>query len=144
MKRSWLESNVVDSSVLVASAPIMSSVTTLYGAVRHDSRGYVNAADLARASGTTVQAYGKNKKNTLFLKTLADKLGVSTSDLMVVGHGGGVGRDPMCHPVVAIDIARWSNPVLAVQLSGILFQYFSGKLTTEHSVAAHQVGAWRI
>jgi hypothetical protein len=50
----------------------------------------------------------------------------------------------MCHPVVAIDIARWSNPVLAVQLSGILFQYFSGKLTTEHSVAAHQVGAWRI
>lgn len=138
MKRSWVD--YMGDTVSVASPPIMSSVITLHGAVRHDNRGYVNAADLAKASGTTMQAYLKNNKNKSFVSTLASKLGVSTSDLVVAGHGGGVRRDPMCHPMVALDLARWCNPVLAVQLSGILFQYFSGKLTTEHSVAAHRVG----
>ena len=142
MKRSRLEAESVGEDVL--AAPVMSSVVTLFGAVRQDKRGFVNAADLARASGTTTQAYLKNEKNNLFVKTLASKLHVLPSDLVVMGQGGGVRRDPMFHPVVAMDLARWCSPVLAVQLSGVLFQYFAGKLTTEHSVAAHQVGGVRM
>ena len=120
-------------------APGISSLVTLFGAVRHDERGFVNAADLARASGTTTQAYLKNEKNTLFVKTLAGSLECSISDLMVSGHGGAGAHDPTCHPEVAVDLARWSNPVLGVELGLVLSQFFSGRLRTEHSVAANKV-----
>lgn len=121
------------------AAPGISSLMTLFGAVRHDARGFVNTADLAKASRTTAQAYLKNGSNVLFVQTLAEKLGASTSDLMTLGHGGSDAQDPMCHPEVAVDLARWSNPVLGVELGLVLHQFFSGELTTEHSVAANQV-----
>ena len=123
-------------------APGISSLVTLFGAVRHDERGFVNAADLARASGTTTQAYLKNEKNTLFVKTLAGSLECSISDLMVSGHGGAGAHDPTCHPEVAVDLARWSNPVLGVELGLVLSQFFSGRLRTEHSVAANKVSVY--
>jgi hypothetical protein len=107
--------------------------------VRHDARGFVNTADLAKASRTTTQAYLRNANNVLFVKTLAEKLGASTSDLMTIGRGGTDAQDPMCHPEVAVDLARWSDPELGVELGLVLHQFFSGELTTEHSVAASQV-----
>ena len=109
MKRSRLEAESVGEDVL--AAPVMSSVVTLFGAVRQDKRGFVNAADLARASGTTTQAYLKNEKNNLFVKTLASKLHVLPSDLVVmdgarrrrpsgshVSSSGGHGSGPLVQP----------------------------------------------
>ena len=42
---------------------------------------------------------------------------------------------PPTHPEVAVDLARWSDPELGVELGLVLInQFFSGELTTELSM----------
>ena len=119
--------------------PAITAVVTMFGEVRHNSQGYVNGTDLGKAAGTTAQAYLSVEKNKLFVSALAEDLGMSVKDLMIPGKGGGNPRPAMWHPEVAMDLARWSNPRLAVQLSRILYRFFSGTLKTEDSIAAHKV-----
>ena len=87
---------------------------TLFGRVSHDERGYVNQSELAEASGTTIQAYMASRKNTLFVEALAEDLEMTVREVMIPGRGGGNPRPAMCHPRLALDMARWSNPKLAV------------------------------
>ena len=120
-------------------APVITAVVTLFGEVRHNSFGFVNGTDLGRAAKTTAQSYMSVEKNRLFVSALSEDLHIPIEGLMIPGRGGGNPRPAMWHPEVAMDIARWSNPKLAVQLSRILYRFFSGTLKTEDSVAAHKV-----
>jgi|LauGreDrversion4_1035100.scaffolds.fasta_scaffold59333_3 hypothetical protein len=136
-------SNASSSASVVAAraiaAPEINAVLTMFGEVHHDERGYVNGTDICKAAGSTAQSYLSVASNSLFVATLAEELGLSMKDLMIPGRGGGNPRPAMWHPEVAMDFARWRDPRLAVQLSGILHRYFSGRLTTEDSVSAHKV-----
>lgn len=119
---------------------VTDAFATVAGAIGWDGEGYVDCQALATACGTTMQAYENNNKNARFLHCLAVKLGLQGEELIRPGTRGGHHLKPRtCHPEVAVDFARWAVPELAVELSGVLFQYLTGGLLTVHSIAAREV-----
>lgn len=107
-----------------------------------DGDGYVNATALAELYQTSTAAYEKNDKNQRFLEALCSGLGFPVDHFIKEGRGGNQAAGRKYHPAVALDFARWCDPVLAVQLSEVHTMFLSGKLKTEHSqsMAAAMVG----
>jgi hypothetical protein len=126
---------------LATIAPEINAIITLSGSVLYDASGYVDVSSLTDALGTTLQSYMKEEHNVEFVTYLGKKLGKTMEELIGAGHGGAHPRPPagMCHPRVALDIARWKKPEMAIEMSEVLYQYLRGEIRTEHSLAAHQV-----
>ena len=127
-----------DQSLAPATiAPEIKEIFTLSGSVFYDARGYVDVSSLTEVLGTTLQSYMKEANSMDFIRYLGEKLGKTVEELIVAGHGGAHPRPPMCHPQVAMDIARWKKPEIAIEMFEVLY-HLRGELRTEDSLAANQ------
>lgn len=124
----------------VVAPEIRISRLTLAGVdIGWDVDGYVDCQALATACGTTMQSYEKSKKNARFLARLALELQLPIHDLIRKGTRGHNSAPRTCHPEVAVDLARWANPEIAVELSGVLVHFLTGQIHMVHGIAANMV-----
>ena len=112
----------------------ITSTMQLARKLRFDSKGFVDATELANVFGSRPHNYESNQKNQTFLVCLAKQLGLTRDDLIRPGAGGPSPENRMYHPRVALDFARWKDPQVAVELSGILSQYLEERMGTSYDM----------
>ncbi|MFG1206300.1 KilA-N domain-containing protein [Xanthobacter flavus] len=90
--------------------------------------GYINATAMCQAADKEWKHYNENKTHKAFFSVLATEVGIPTSELIQTLRGGHPHlQGTWVHPRVAIHLAQWLSPEFAVQVSGWVFDWMSGK-----------------
>jgi len=86
---------------------------------RRPGDGYVDATAMCQANGRHLPHNLANARTGEYLQALSGSVGISTDLLRVsIGTGPNHLRGTWVHPRVAIGLARWISPELAVWLAG--------------------------
>src|SRR4051794_32825177 len=93
--------------------------------------GYINATAMCRAAGKSWFDYRRQKTTGPFISALSTETGIPGSELFQSVRGGLPDHQgTWAHPRVAIHLAQWLSPEFAVQVTGWVFDWMSGKGAT--------------
>ncbi len=73
--------------------------------------GYVNATQMAKATGKLVADWRRNKQTEAYIQVVSSAMGIPIADLVVVINGDNGGT--WIHPKLAIEFGRWVSPEFA-------------------------------
>lgn len=90
--------------------------------------GYINATAMCQAAGKRWFDYKRQLTTQPFLDELSSATGIPASEIIQSLSGGHPHlQGTWVHPRVAIHLAQWLSPEFAVQVSGWVFDWMSGK-----------------
>lgn len=86
--------------------------------LRGDGNGtMINATEMAKPFGKLFADWYRQKSTKEFLKALESDMGIPISQLVVVikgNYGNGIKQGTWLHEDVALEFARWLNPIFAI------------------------------
>lgn len=90
--------------------------------------GYINATAMCRAAGRPWSRYWELPAAKEFAEALSAALGIPRAELIQSLVGGQPHlQGTWVHPRVAIHLAQWLSPEFAVEVSGWVFDWMSGR-----------------
>ncbi len=90
--------------------------------------GYINATAMCRAASRPWSRYWELPASKEFAEALSAALGIPRAELIQSLVGGQPHlQGTWVHPRIAIHLAQWLSPEFAVQVSGWVFDWMSGK-----------------
>lgn len=97
--------------------------------------GYFNGSAMCRAADKDIEDYIELRKTELFLQALSDETGIDKSKLIQSNNRGKV---TWVHPQVAINLAQWADPRLAVMIPIAVFEWMNRQAREETDVDLHE------
>lgn len=89
----------------------MSNLTYNGQSISQREDGYVNATEMAKATGKEVYDWRRNKQTQAYIQVVSSATGIPVAELVLVVNGDGGGT--WIHPKLAIEFGRWVSPEFA-------------------------------
>jgi hypothetical protein len=100
--------------------------------------GYINATAICKACGKKFNDWHRLRVTEDFLKELSSVTGIPATELIQTVQGGTPYlQGAWIHPQVAINLGQWASPKFAVNVAKWVFDWMSGKQTTEYRLPYH-------
>ncbi len=90
----------------------MSNLTYNGQQISQRADGYVNATQMAKATGKLVANWRRNASTEAYIQVVSTSMRISIDELVIVKEGGN-GGGTWIHPKLAIEFGRWVSPEFA-------------------------------
>ena len=97
--------------------------------------GYFDAFAMCKAADKDIEDYLDLRKTELFLQALSEKTGIDKSELIQSKKGT---KFTWVHPQVAINLAQWADPRLAVMVPIAVFEWMNRQTHKEAEEVSHE------
>lgn len=97
--------------------------------------GYFDATAMCKAADKDIEDYLDLRKTELFLQALSEETGTDKSELLQYKKGA---KFTWVHPLVAINLAQWANPRLAVMVPIAVFDWMNRQTHEETEEVSHE------